>query len=172
MPGSWPHLASRFLGVAGARPLKAEERLQASTWLRPEEEESFFAQSTADQRHALESALSVESSLPGRVDLTRAALLHDIGKRHSRLGLIGRSLASLWSKLGGQGRGRWALYLDHGRLGAEELAGSGAEQVVVDFARSHHGSRPASISQADWEVLVGADLGKRPERNGTGAEPR
>lgn len=172
MPGTWPHLASRFLEVAGARPLRPDERLKAMEWLRPEEASFFLQQPPADQRHGLEAALSTRSERPERVDLIRAALLHDIGKRKSGLGLIGRSMASAWSKLGGRGRGRWAVYLDHGALGAEELAALGAEAIVVDFARNHHGIRPGSISEGDWDVLARADLGGRPERRGRGRNGR
>ena len=33
----------------------------------------------------------------------------------------------------------------------------GAEEIVVEFARHHHGRRPATIREDDWDVLQSAD---------------
>jgi len=49
------------------------------------------------------------------------------------------------------------MYRDHGRIGSEELAGWGAEPLVVEFARNHHGARPPSIEEAVWEALCETD---------------
>jgi len=105
----------------------------------------------------LEAARTTAAARPDRRDLIRAALLHDVGKRRSNLGVTGRSLASLFAKLRLPVRGSWRQYLDHGRLGAEELAGLGSEQLIVEFTRHHHERRPATIALADWEVLKSAD---------------
>jgi predicted HD phosphohydrolase len=43
----------------------------------------FAAQSPMDQAHALRAARSVAAAAPGRTDLVRAALLHDVGKTHA-----------------------------------------------------------------------------------------
>ncbi len=94
---------------------------------------------------------------PLRRDLVRAALLHDIGKRQAGLGALGRSLASAHSKLGGVAKGKWRSYMEHGPAGAVELDILGAEPIVVDFARHHHGERPDSISGEDWTLLQAAD---------------
>ena len=94
--------------------------------------------------------------------MIRAALLHDVGKRHSRLGVIGRSIVTGLAKIG-LGRlvarpgSRADLYLRHGELAAAELASLEPEAIVAAFARSHHGDRPEGITQEDWEVLIGAD---------------
>jgi hypothetical protein len=47
--------------------------------------------------------------------------------------------------------------MEHGPAGAVELDILGAEPIVVDFARHHHGERPDSISKEDWAVLQEAD---------------
>jgi len=101
-----------------------------------------------------------------RRDLVRAGLLHDIGKRQSGLGPIGRSFASAHTKLGGVARGKWLSYLEHGHAGAVELEILGAELIVIDFARDHHGDRPASISEDDWTLLQAADGSKRKSEGG------
>lgn len=151
------HLVRRFFEVLGARPLSPAEQAEVSGWLRPVEIGMFWAQPVADQRHALEAARTVERLAPGRRDLARAALLHDVGKRHSRLGVFGRSLASGLELLGLPVRGRPARYLDHGPEGADELEALGAEPIVVAFARHHHGTPPAGADPSDWAVLAASD---------------
>jgi hypothetical protein len=142
-----------------AHSLRPGEIEQIRSWLRSGEPELFFAQPPFDQRHGYQAARIVLAGAPGRVDLIRAALLHDVGKRRAGLGPIGRSLASAWAKLGGASRGSWARYLAHGEMAAAELEATGAEPIVVQFARSHHGPRPAAIPEWDWELLQSADRG-------------
>jgi hypothetical protein len=83
--------------------------------------------------------------------------LHDIGKRHSRLGVLGRTLASVCQRIGIPVGGRLGIYLDHPRVGASDRRGRGYSGLVVDFTLSHHDSRPTTISEADWDLLVAAD---------------
>ena len=157
--GRWSHLAGRFFEVATANRLTDSERREVETWLNGDTERAaYWEQPVADQRHGLESARTVAALCPDdRRDLVRAALLHDIGKRHSRLGVIGRSLASFFAKLRLPVRGSWRRYLDHGVIGAAELVRLETEDLVIDFARHHHGRRPTSIREADWELLQNAD---------------
>lgn len=157
MPGTWRHLAARFFSVLSARPLDGDEHRRVVSLLRPAEHAVFLAQPSIDQRHALDAATSIAAALPDRIDLQRAALLHDVGKRHARLGVIGRVLATLAAKLEVTVWGRFRAYLEHGPAAAAELADLGAEQVVVVFARYHHGPRPGGVSAEDWEALQRAD---------------
>ncbi len=160
MERSWRqlrHLAARFFSVVRARPLGPREQAEAASLLRPGERRLFWDQPVADQRHALASARRALREAPGRRDLARAALLHDVGKRHARLGAIGRSLASAAALAGLPRRGRVAAYLDHGAVGAEELAAAGAEPIVVEFARWHHAARPAGFAEGEWALLQRAD---------------
>ncbi len=157
MPGTWRHLAARFFSVLSARSLDAGELERVASLLRPAEQALFLAQPAIDQRHALDAATSIGGDLPDRVDLQRAALLHDVGKRHARLGVVGRVLATLAAKLRLAVRGRFRAYLDHGPMAARELADLGAEPVVVAYARYHHGPRPPGFSPGEWELLQRAD---------------
>ncbi len=157
MPGSPVHLIRRFVDVLTATPLKAEEASAVRAWASESECSLFFAQSTPDQRHAYESALVVVSGGSKEIRVIRAALMHDIGKRHSNLGAVGRTVASLLVILRLWLPARVRAYRDHGLLGSEELKRIGSDPLVVDFARFHQGSRPQTIDPATWGVLVRAD---------------
>lgn len=132
-----------------------------SGWLTPEVAAVFFAQHHVDQRHGYDSARSVVASGVEDDEVVVAALLHDIGKRHSRLGLIGRSVASIMILLGLPLTERMRLYRDHGLVAARELATLGLPSLVIDFSLHHHGERPATIDPAAWETLVTADQPQR-----------
>jgi hypothetical protein len=156
MPGL-PHLVRRFFAVLRSAPLGPMEQAAVAHLLRPAEWDLFWAQPRADRRHALECAQAVAAHRPGRVDLARAALLHDIGKRHAGLGALARSLATALGLLRLPRPARHAAYLGHGPAGAAELEAAGAESMVVAFARHHHTGRPEEIDAADWAELCRAD---------------
>lgn len=156
MPGSLSHLARRFFAVMRATPLAPGECAEVASWLTPEEARIFFAQPEIDQRHGYEAATVVATESDDPTART-AALLHDAGKRHARLGLIGRTVTSLMIRARLPLTARMRAYRDHGPTVAEELAAIGCAPLVVDFARHHHGSRPAGIPAATWELLQKAD---------------
>lgn len=157
------HLIARFFDVATASALSPAEQDEVAAWLDGRTEaRAFWEQPGADQRHGLAAARYVSRAAPDRRDLIRAALLHDVGKRHARLGLIGRSLAGAARMLGVPARGRFRVYLDHGPIGADELGRAGAEPVVVTFTRHHHDEeRPPQLADRDWRVLHAADRARR-----------
>lgn len=156
-PG-WLHLATGAAEYVLARRLAPAEQMEAAGWLdSPAEAELFWGQPTADQRHGLTAARLAARERPGRRDLIRAALLHDVGKRRSGLGFWGRTGAALTERRGWKRSRRTEEYLRHGETGAAELAAAGAEETVVRYARVHHGPRPPEIPPGDWEVLVRAD---------------
>jgi hypothetical protein len=155
--GSVSHLVHRFFDVLTARNLTASEVAAVRAWLTPETADLFFAQPRADQRHGYHSALLVVAAGSPGPDVIVAALTHDVGKRHARLGVFARSLASILIRLGLRAGPRVAAYRDHGLIGARELAAAGAPSLAVDFAMHHQGGRPPSIPQPTWDVLVAAD---------------
>lgn len=156
------HLMARLVDVVSSRHLSPPEQAEVAAYLHsPAERVLFWDQPRADQRHALASARSVLAACPDRSDMVRAALLHDVGKRHARLGPVGRSWAVVSGALKRPSR-RARSYLDHGRLGSAELARAGAERLVVAYARHHHGSRPAEIPREDWALLQAADRAEPP----------
>lgn len=156
MPGSPGHLVRRFFDVVSARPLTVSEADIVQERLTQELAEVFFAQSPADQRHGFHAAQVVMGG-GGASDSVVAALVHDIGKRHARLGAIGRSIASLLIILRLPLTARMRAYRDHGLIGAAELARIGAPSLAIDFAMHHHGRRPPTIDAHVWDLLVEAD---------------
>ena len=157
------HLTARMADVLLSRRLTPAEQAEVAGLLAsPAEQAMFWGQPRADQRHGLAAARSAAEARPGRAELIRAALLHDIGKRHARLGAVGRAWAVVGSAMGLPPSVRAADYLDHGRLAGEELAAGGAEPLVVSYALHHHGRCPEEVSPVDWEVLAAADRARFP----------
>lgn len=83
-----------------------------------------------DRRHSIGVAKRLADSLPG-VDRTEvaAALLHDVGKTSSDLGVVSRIAATIV----GPRTARWKLYCDHERVGAELCRSAGVDQRVIDL---------------------------------------
>lgn len=157
MPGSPGHLFTRFWDVATARRLTPPERAAVEGWLTGETAEIFFNQDDADQRHGFHAALSVIAAGIEDREVIMAALLHDVGKRHARLGIVGRSVASVLILARLPLPPRMQAYRDHGLVAARELGALSAPSLVVDFALHHHESRPPTIDRDVWDALVAAD---------------
>ncbi len=149
------HLATRFFDVLLSRPLGPAEQDWVNGILRDREASLFWAQQIADQRHAHRVATRALSGLGANRDALAAALLHDVGKRHSRLGPIGRSLATVAGRLHLPMPGAWRLYLDHGRLGAADLRDVGAPSLAVAFAEGGAGDHAEILA-----ILQAADDGR------------
>ena len=152
------HLSRRMRGSLGARPLTPREETEVAALL-PEYSLArlFWDQPVMDQRHALESARAVLAGRPGDRALARVALLHDVGKRHARLGVPGRVIATVLAMLRLPAPGRLGRYLDHARLGAEDLAGAEADPHVIAYARHQDGDRPVEFDADSWRALKAAD---------------
>lgn len=156
MPGSLGHLTGRFFDVVLARPLNSAERALIETWLPEALVDVFFTQPDYDQRHGYEAGITIlGAGLSG--DVVIAAVMHDTGKRHSELGIVGRVLASLAMKLRLPLTRKMRLYRDHGMSAAAELASLRAPAVAIDYAMHHHRSRPPTIAPEIWDVLAEAD---------------
>jgi len=155
--GGMRHLSLRFLQVLTARSLSPREQTEVEALLRPAERDLFWGQHRADQRHGLKAAKAVLGAAPGRRDLARACLLHDVGKSEARLGVVGRTAATIAALLHLPRTARMQAYLDHADRGANHLSQVGAEELVVAFARLHHGSVPDGIDADDWALMAAAD---------------
>ena len=156
MPGSWGHLARRFVWSLRVAPLSAEDLQDLAGLIDERTLEAYLQQNRADQRHGLEAARYVRAR-KARPELVLAALVHDLGKRQARLGVAGRVIASVLARLGLPAPGRLGVYLDHAALGAAELRALGLAELAIEYAAHHHGARPDSIDPSDWSLLSEAD---------------
>jgi len=147
------HLIRRFFGTVFARRLDDQETTQIAKALGPALAPLFFSMSTGDQRHAL----NVWRRLAYEQEIAEAALLHDVGKVVSQLGPVSRACATVCGAAGIRTSGRWAAYLDHGKIGARMLEDAGAGEVAIAFARFHPGPAPAGIDETTWYRLAAAD---------------
>ena len=152
------HLAKRFFSTLFARGLTAEERAFVADTLEDAELVALFhRQQRGEQRHTVEAAKFVAAQ-GGDVTLIRAALLHDVGKCLIRIGVIGRTLATLAKKLSLPTPPRWTAYLNHGEAGAALLRDHGCPAWMVDFVAHHHENvRPESVVPEAWDLLKDAD---------------
>jgi len=172
----WGHLARRFFGALRPGGPSPADRAWVESVLEPGEFALWARQPGHDQRHSAGVARQVEAALAGgpHAGDTRwpaCALLHDIGKLASGLGVFGRVLATLfgratdgavadWEEQQGLRR-RIALYLRHPELGADmiELAGGRAE--VAHWAGAHHDQArldPRLLPAPVVKALVEADV--------------
>jgi putative nucleotidyltransferase with HDIG domain len=167
-PGLRPgHRARRFFGMLWPLGPSRADDAWARAQLLDGEVRLWRRMGRADRRHGVAVARRTAAALGPAADraVLAAALLHDVGKADSRLGPVGRALATVVGLGGGRERAlalsrrrglarRVGLYLRHGEIGADMLALAGADPLTVAWAREHH-QPPAS-----WSVppAVGAAL--------------
>lgn len=151
------HLARRFFSFGLARPLTETERSHAATLLDEVAlRDLFFDQPVEDQRHGYDAGRWL---LERDCDLwmVQAGMLHDIGKRHARLGRWRRAIATVLRVSGMIPKGRLSLYNAHGPIGSKELAAAGADVRVVAYTAYHHGDRCDDLTADEWARLDEAD---------------
>lgn len=148
MTASALHRVGQFWRHASAR-VTPEERAAAQRLLGPELARLFAQLPINDQRHGLDvlQTLIRSEGQPDRL-VQQAALLHDIGKAGARISVIDRSLAVFLEAVSprlldamlrlrpGFAR-RFAVYRDHARVGAEQLAAAGAGELALIVAEHH-----------------------------------
>lgn len=158
--GGIPHLARRFFRALRARyPGPDDQRLVADL-LTADEAALFWSQPVQDLDHSVAAARRVLLARPGRYDLARAVLLHDVGKIEARIGVLGRSVATVLAALRLPMSRRMRAYIDHGEIGARMLAAIGVDGIPEVYARYHTAKGiPPGIDPDDWETLIAADMG-------------
>ncbi|MCP4308132.1 MAG: hypothetical protein GY926_26755 [bacterium] len=150
------HLVSRFFGVITSQRLGPGAQDEVNAILAPDAAKLFWEQASIDQRHSFDVAQRVRDSLGEDRAALQAALLHDVGKRHSSLGPVTRSLATVLDAAHLPMPAQWRRYRGHGPLGAADLAAIGADPLTVAFARGSVVSTEA-IDQVAWDALLAAD---------------
>lgn len=122
------HLFERFCGaISRAQPSPAD-RGEVESVLLGEEFDLWQKMPAMDQRHSIVvmrrfRVLRPNATLPE----IRAALLHDVGKIESNLGVFGRVIATV---VGPRGR-RFAKYHDHEQIGSQMLRKINSELVTI-----------------------------------------
>jgi HD domain len=148
------HLAGRFTRALWPGPPRPDDLAWVGAILTPDGLVQFRRQPNHDQRHAIGVARDVQSRLAGTeyADDPRwlaAALLHDIGKLDSGLGIYGRVVATVSASVAGrdtadawsESRGftrRVGLYLRHADLGADRIRLAGEPEEAARWSAAHH----------------------------------
>src|SRR6202049_1252994 len=141
-------LAKRFIDVFRPVPLAAAEQKWVHSLLKPEEFGLWSRLSPYDQRHSVRVAQGVHRRLAatqyaGDSRWLSVAIMHDIGKLESNLGLHERMLATLAGRIvrlstakrwASSARGltrRVGRYLIHGALGSEMIRSAGGREEIA-----------------------------------------
>ena len=148
------HLSGRFVRALWWGAPHADDLEWVESVLTPAGYVQFRRQPHHDQRHAIGVARDVQARLAGSeyADDPRwiaAALLHDIGKLDSRLGVYGRVVATVSGAVAGREHAEhWAtssgitrrvgLYLRHADLGADRIRIAGEPEEAAQWSAAHH----------------------------------
>jgi hypothetical protein len=148
------HLSGRFVRALSPAAPRADDLAWVEGVLTPAGYVQFRRQPNHDQRHAIGVARDVQARLAGTPYAgdprwLSAALLHDIGKLDSRLGVYGRVVATVSGAVAGREQaGAWSestgftrrvgLYLRHAELGADRIRLAGEPEEVAIWAAAHH----------------------------------
>jgi hypothetical protein len=147
------HLARRFFGALWPGKPDAADVAWVATVLNEQELAIWRRMPNHDRRHSIRVARDVEAQLAntkygGDGRWAEAALLHDVGKLDSSLGVFGRVLATLagsaaghdmaepWSQKRGVTR-RFGLYLQHPELGASRIRMCNGSREAALWAEAH-----------------------------------
>jgi hypothetical protein len=158
------HLAGRFVrALWWAAPRPADERWAASLLL-PGERSLWERLPNYDRRYSIRVARDADARLhetgyEGDGIWPAAALLHDVGKLSSGLGVSGRVVATVAGALRPSLRrsnGRVGRYLRHDEEGARLLRAAGGREEAVRWAAAHH--RPLEWAAAGIPALVAEAL--------------
>jgi hypothetical protein len=140
------HLARRFVRALWPGPPRAVDTAWAESFLALPERTLWSRMPDYDRRYSIRVARRVERLLDGSAyagDRTwmAVALLHDVGKLDSGLGVLGRVVATLAGTLAPASRrspGRVGRYLRHDEIGAQMIRAVGGGEVAARWAAAHH----------------------------------
>lgn len=154
----------QFFKGAFAWARKADYEL-LDEYLNQSEKRLFWELPCHERHHALDTAEFIRCNAADRPDkeaLIKAALLHDIGKVGSGMGIFKKSTLVLidkflpeLSRMLSTRINMFNIYYNHPEIGAEMLEGIGEDKYVVELVRYHHSSKAADTD--GMEILKKAD---------------
>ena len=170
------HLARRFFGALWPGKPDPTDVAWVRTVLNERELTVWSRMPNHDRRHSIRVARDVESMLANTEYASdprwaEAALLHDVGKLDSGLGVFGRVLATLagaaaghemaepWSQKRGVTR-KFGLYLRHPELGASRIRMCEGSREAALWAEAHQDPElwpTTGFPQVVIDALVAAD---------------
>ncbi len=163
------HYVRRFFTSLSRRPPAPADERWAESLVSPGEWQLFRRLSNTDRRHLIHSARMVEDHQPP-VDAiwVHAALMHDVGKFDARLGVFGRSAATVIATVSGPNRmaawasrpgwrGRIGRYQRHGEIGAAEIRAVGGAEEAAIWSELHHYPDRFFAAPVPAEVLAVLD---------------
>ena len=139
------HLARRWARAVSRREPSDDDVAVVRAVLLPAEMDLWSRLRVEDRRHSIEVLYRFDERAVGAPRAARAAaLLHDIGKLESDLGVLARVLATV---VGPRGH-RFARYHDHERLGVDLLVSTGSDAETVELVAGRGDHAPA-LADAD-----------------------
>jgi len=148
------HLVRRFFRALWPGPPAARDVAWVESILEPAELTLWQELPNHDRRYSIRMARLVEANLAdteyaGQARWLGVALLHDVGKLDARLGVMGRSAATVLGAVAGRARvSRWtsatgfrlrtATYLHHDERGAARIRAAGGREEAARWALAHH----------------------------------
>ena len=122
------HLARRFLGSISSAPPPAADDAWAVRQLSATEASLWWQMMHQDRRHSVLVARRFVERVPDAPQAAVvAALLHDVGKSESHLGVFSRVAATTL----GPRTSRWRSYHDHERIGVAMLRQAGSDPLTI-----------------------------------------
>ncbi len=122
------HLVRRFRGALSSAAPPAADDDWAVRQMTPAEAGLWWEMMHQDRRHSVEVARRFVEHVPDAPrEAVTAALLHDVGKSDSRLGVLARVATTVL----GPRTARWRRYHDHERIGAAMLRAVGSDPLTV-----------------------------------------
>ncbi|MGQ0805807.1 MAG: HD domain-containing protein [Actinomycetota bacterium] len=140
------HLARRFVRALWPGRPRDPDVAWVESVLAPAELAVWRRLPSHDRRYSIRVARRVEQALAGTEHARdprwpAVALLHDVGKLDSALGVVRRALATAAGAVRPATRrspGRFGRYLRHDEIGAELLLAAGGRNEAARWAGAHH----------------------------------
>jgi hypothetical protein len=163
------HLSRRFFAALWPGRPAASDDAWVRTFLNPAEYTLWSGMANHDRRHSIGVARRVQLTLANteyadQPQWLEAALLHDVGKLDSDLGVFARVGATLAGAAAGHDRADgWAakqgvarrvgLYLSHGEIGAERIRAVHGSEPAARWAAAHHDRRTWAATEIPAPVV-------------------